>query len=48
MPKSLKTIGEKMLTDLSDDVLNYLVIEAPKGSYAASWAAEKGLTVVNK
>ena len=48
MPKSLTTIGDKMLSGLYDDARNYLVIEAPKGSYAASWAAEQGLTVVTK
>ena len=44
MPKSLTTIGEKMLSGLYDDAKKYLVIEAPKGSYAASWAAEQGIT----
>ncbi len=46
MPASVTNISEKMLSGLWDDALKYLVIEAPKGSYAASWAEGQGLTVV--
>ena len=46
MPASVKNIGDRMLSGLWDDARNYLVIEAPKGSTAASWAASEGLTVV--
>jgi len=48
MPASLTDIDERMLSGLTEDAKNYLVIEAPKGSYAASWAEGQGLTVVTK
>ena len=44
-PASLKTISESIFSYMSDDVKNYLVIKAPKGSKAAKYFETEGFDI---